>query len=49
MVYWDREVDNVKQFIFMEIIAYTRGAQHVYVVSKFPTLEKEIIVLLKAH
>ncbi len=49
MVYWDRGVDNVKQFIFKEIIAYTKGAQHVYVVFKFPTLEKEIIVLFKGH
>jgi hypothetical protein len=39
---------GVKQSIFKET-TYIGGAQHVYILSKFPTLEKEIIVLLKAH
>jgi hypothetical protein len=39
---------DIKQSIFKET-TYIGGAQHVYILSKFLALEKEIIVVLKAH
>ncbi len=39
---------GIKQSIFKEI-TYIGGAQHVYILSKFLALEKEIIVVLKPH
>jgi hypothetical protein len=38
----------LNNLIFKET-TYIGGARHVYIMSKFLALEKEIIVLLKAH